>query len=164
MRRMLEDAGYSVDIATANDKPMGSGSMTLTPTISLDDVSAADYAGCNFCRAWRLRQTCLFPRKVDTIVEQDTRPWEAHCCIARISRNARTSRWCRGPPVHVLPAHPTSPSDRSLRVESLWGLASSATAISAPPEYVHLLRNRQKNTDGTVELTQSFIESLAEAG
>lgn len=45
MRRMLEDAGYTVDIATPADAPMVAGSATLEPTIMLKDVDLSSYAG-----------------------------------------------------------------------------------------------------------------------
>ena len=45
MRQMLENAGYTVDIATASGKPMAADSTTLTPTVRLEDVDLAQYAG-----------------------------------------------------------------------------------------------------------------------
>ena len=45
MRSMLEDAGYTVDIATAGDAPMASDAGTLEPTIELADVRIENYDG-----------------------------------------------------------------------------------------------------------------------
>lgn len=45
MRAMLEDAGYTVEIATATGAPMRTERAAVTPTVALEDVSIADYAG-----------------------------------------------------------------------------------------------------------------------
>ena len=45
MTRMLEEAGYRVDIATASGEAMVAGSTTLTPTVTLDKVDLSSYAG-----------------------------------------------------------------------------------------------------------------------
>lgn len=45
MRRMLENAGYEVDIATASGEPMVAESTTLTPDVRLEDVDLSRYAG-----------------------------------------------------------------------------------------------------------------------
>lgn len=45
MQQMLEDAGYSVDIATSTGEAMIADSVTLTPTIALADVDVSSYAG-----------------------------------------------------------------------------------------------------------------------
>jgi putative intracellular protease/amidase len=45
MRSMLEDAGYTVDIATTGDAPLAGDRLALTPTIALADVDIERYAG-----------------------------------------------------------------------------------------------------------------------
>lgn len=45
MRDMLVDAGYAVDIATADGKPMVAETVTLTPTVTLADVDVSRYVG-----------------------------------------------------------------------------------------------------------------------
>lgn len=45
MTRMLEEAGYSVDIATASGEAMVTSSTTLTPTVTLAEVDLGSYAG-----------------------------------------------------------------------------------------------------------------------
>lgn len=45
MRKMLEDAGYAVDIATTRDAPLAGERLALTPTIALADVNIERYAG-----------------------------------------------------------------------------------------------------------------------
>lgn len=45
MRQMLEEAGYTVDIATPADLPMVADSGTLKPTVMLKDVDLSNYAG-----------------------------------------------------------------------------------------------------------------------
>jgi len=45
MRKMLEDAGYAVDIATTRDAPLAGERLALTPTIALADVDIERYAG-----------------------------------------------------------------------------------------------------------------------
>lgn len=45
MRSMLTEAGYAVDIATADGEPMSAEGTTLEPTVKLDDVDMANYAG-----------------------------------------------------------------------------------------------------------------------
>lgn len=45
MKNMLEDAGYSVDIATASGEPMVADTITIAPTVSLDGLDISAYAG-----------------------------------------------------------------------------------------------------------------------
>ncbi len=45
MRHMLEQAGYQVDVATADGKPLTGTAMTLTPDITLAQVDVSSYAG-----------------------------------------------------------------------------------------------------------------------
>ena len=45
MRRMLEDAGYRVDVATSNGQPMAGDSLILEPDVALDDVDLSAYDG-----------------------------------------------------------------------------------------------------------------------
>ena len=45
MRTMLARAGYRVDVATASGAPMVAETVTLEPTVRLDDVDVSAYAG-----------------------------------------------------------------------------------------------------------------------
>jgi len=45
MRRMLEEAGYRVDIATTGDAPLVGEQFALEPTVALADVEVGRYAG-----------------------------------------------------------------------------------------------------------------------
>lgn len=69
MLQMLEQAGYTVDIATANGAAMTGESMTLTPTVALDVVQIADYVGVILpCMA--PAEGFPVPAHVDAIVQQ----------------------------------------------------------------------------------------------
>ena len=45
MRRVLEDNGIDVAVATVSGEPISVGSITLVPDLKLSDVNSADYAG-----------------------------------------------------------------------------------------------------------------------
>lgn len=45
MQQMLEDAGFTVDVATVSGERMTAGAAAMQPDLKLTDVDAADYAG-----------------------------------------------------------------------------------------------------------------------
>jgi hypothetical protein len=162
MTRMIEDAGYSVDIATTSGEPMTIGTITLTPTISLADVEVNDYVGVILpCMAPERGST--MPAKVATIIEQA-----------------------------VLQGKPIAASRGSVVELAMAGgiddrqyAFAAAVDVDKRPEFARgtflgtgVVRDTNISTsgicplaarsldlpDGTVGLTQSFIESLSEAG
>ena len=69
MKNMLEDAGYEVDIATASGEPMVADTITIAPTVSLDEVDVSAYAGVVLpCMA--PARGFGVPDKVDAIMRQ----------------------------------------------------------------------------------------------
>jgi len=69
MLQLLEKAGYTVDIATANDQDMTTESMTLAPTISLSGIDIDDYSGVILpCMAPPLFET-QFPAEVAELLK-----------------------------------------------------------------------------------------------
>lgn len=69
MKSMLEDAGYKVDIATASGEPMVADTITVAPTIELEDVDISAYAGVVLpCMA--PARGFGMPDEVDAIMQQ----------------------------------------------------------------------------------------------
>lgn len=162
MRQMLEDAGYSVDIATANDKPMVSESMTLTPTVNLADVYADDYAGVILpCMAPEANMPV--PAKVDTIVEQALALGKP---IAASRASVVTLAQAGGVAgrQYTFAGSPNLTKRPEFAGGEFMGTGVIRDGNISTAGICPLAAQSPKNTDGTVELTQSFIESLAEAG
>jgi hypothetical protein len=161
MQQMLENAGYAVDIATPADEPMVAATITLTPTVKLADVDIANYAGVILpCMA--PAEGSPIPAKVDAIAEQ----------AVAMGKPFAASRGS----VETL-AKAGGINDREYAY-------AGAVDIAKRPEFAHgkflgtgVVRDGNINTagicplasrslnlpDGTVGLTQSFIESLNEA-
>jgi len=162
MRSMLENAGYVVDIATPADEPMVAQTVTLQPTIKLADVDVGNYAGVILPCMAPARDSPI-PARVEEIAEQ---------AIALGMPFAAS----RGSVVTL--ARAGGIEDRNY---------AFATAVDSAdrPEFgggtflgTGVVRDGNINTsgicplsarslnlpDGTAGLTQSFIESLRDAG
>jgi len=162
MRKMLEDAGYVVDIATPADEPMVAETVTLAPTVKLDEVDIANYAGVILpCMAPAAGHSV--PAQVDAIAEQAValgKPFAAS----------------RGSVVTL--ARAGGITDRE------YAFAAAVDSVERP-EFAGgtflgtgVVRDGNINTagicplasrsldlpDGTVGLTQSFIRSLRDSG
>jgi hypothetical protein len=160
MRAMIEDAGYVVDIATPGDEPMVAQSVTLSPTVRLEDVDVSDYAGVIL--------PCMAPARGSPIPER----------IDEIAAEA------------VEMGMPFAASRGSVEIlAKAGGIADRQFAFAADPADspdfaggtflgTGVVRDDNINTagicplasrsldlpDGTAELTEGFIQSLREAG
>ncbi|MGI9206032.1 MAG: DJ-1/PfpI family protein [Woeseiaceae bacterium] len=162
MQRMLQEAGYTVDIATSDDRIMTAESATLTPTVNLADVNIDDYAGVILPCMAPAPGTAPPPAKVAEILE------------AAVARNKPIAA-SRGSVVDLAKAGGiadreyafASPVDTSERTEFAGGFfrgigvvrdGNISTAGICP-----LAARSLGEEDGTVELTQNFIDSLADS-
>jgi len=162
MRRMLEDAGYSLDVATVDHQPLVADSVTLTPTVALEDVSAADYVGVIIPCMAPAPGSHSTPDAVTAIVEEAValgRPVAA-------SRGSVSTLALAGALVGKDYAY-ASAVDTSKRTEfaggNYLGIGVIRDGTISTAGICPLAARSTGEPDGTVELTQHFIESLAEA-
>lgn len=160
MRSMLTDAGYIVDIATTDGKPLSDKGSTLTPTVKLDAVDMADYVGIILpCMAPASGHA--MPAAVEALTAQAA---ELGLPIAA-SRGSVTTLANVG----ALSGH---------RYAAFAGAADRDEFADGEFMGVGVVRDRKISTagicplasrslgepDGTVELTASFIASLEDRG
>jgi putative intracellular protease/amidase len=159
MRHMLEQAGYTVDIATATGKAMSGDSMILMPTVALGDVVISDYVGVILpCMA--PAEGFSVPAIVDVIVEQAV---AAGIPIAAARGSVVTLARAGGLEGRRY-SFPRDASDRPEFAGSIYegvtvtGFEGMATSAICP-----LAARESGKRDGTAGLTRVFIESLPEA-
>ena len=162
MRQMLEDAGYSVEIATASGEPMVADSVILTPDVRLDDINAADYAGVILpCMAPEADMPV--PARVDEIMQEAV----ALGIPIAASRGSVVELAQAGGVAGKQYSFAASP-DLATRPEFTNGEFMGTGVIRdgniSTAGICPLAARSLNKPDGTVELTRSFIESLAEAG
>lgn len=161
MRRMLEDAGFTVDIATPSNEPMVADSITLVPTVELAEVDITQYAGLILpCMGPAAGST--LPAAVEAIIEQAL---------------------AQGKPIAAARASVVELAQAGGIVGREYAFARSVD-LKKRPEFVGgvfvgtgvardsnistsgicpLVAKGPERPDGTVDLTQSFIESLTES-
>lgn len=160
MRSMLEDAGYTVDIATAGDAPMSDASVTLDPTIRLADVRIDDYDG--------LVLPCMapasgypMPARID---ELTTEAVERGLPIAASRGSVVTVAKAGGVENHRYTF--AGPVDTSERPEFAGGTYMGTGVMRdkkiSTAGICPLAAHELGEPDGTTELMQSFIESLSD--
>lgn len=162
MRQMLEQAGYTVEIATTGDQVMTSESTILAPTISLNDVDIDDYAGVIL--------PCMAPAP-----GEETTPAEvADLLKAAVAQNKPIAA-SRGSVVLLAQAGGlagreyafASPVDMSKRPEFAGGTFLGTAVVRdgniSTAGICPLAARSLSEEDGTVELTRSFIASLADS-
>ena len=162
MRQMLEDAGYVVDIATPRDEVLSTDTLALTPTVQLDDVRIENYAGLVLpCMAPAAGHD--MPERVDELVaaalEMDL-PMAA-------SRGSVTSLAKAGALIDrkFAFAGPVSSVERPEFAGGTYvgtGVVRDGTISTAG--ICPLASYSLGEPDGTEDLMQAFIASLAEAG
>ena len=161
MRRMIEEAGYSIDIATTSGESMTIDGITLTPTIELADVDVNDYAGVIL--------PCMAPERGSTVPTKVTEIMEE---AVKLGKPIAASR---GSVVELAQAGGIDQRQYSFAAE---------VDVNKRPEFAGgtflgtgVTRDKNISTagicplsaksldmpDGTVGLTQSFIESLSES-
>lgn len=161
MQQMLESAGYVVDIATPADEPMVAESMTLTPTVKLADVDVSNYAGVILpCMAPAAGSP--IPTEVDAIAEQAVAmgiPFAAsRGSVVTLAKAGGLDNREYGFAAQVDVAKRPEFANGTFRGSGVVRDGNISTAGICP------LASRSLNMpDGTVDLTQSFIESLNEA-
>ena len=162
MRQMLEDAGYSVDIATSHDQAMTSKTATLVPTVKLAAVDMGNYAGVILPCMAPAPGAAPAPAKVEEILEaaiaMDKPIAASRAAVVRLAKaGGVTGREYAF----------ASPVDTQKRPEFAGGTflgtgvvrdGNISTAGVCP-----LSARMTGEEDGTVELTRKFIESLAES-
>jgi putative intracellular protease/amidase len=159
MRTMLEDAGYTVDIATPADAPMVADSASLNPTIKLADVRIEHYAGVILpCMA--PAQGHEMPARVDELAAEAVAlglPFAA-------SRGSVTTLAKAGGVENRQFAFAADPEGRPEFAGGTFlgtGVVSDQQISTAG---ICPLASRSLDLpDGTVDLTRSFIKSLGEA-
>ena len=162
MRQMLEEAGYSVDIATSGDQVMTADTTTLTPTVRLADVDIDDYAGVILPCMAPAPGTAPPPSEVAEILEAAV----AQDKPIAASRGSVASLAKAGGLAGREYAY-ASPVDTSKRPEFTGGTfrgigvvrdGNISTAGICP-----LAARSLGEQDGTVELTRNFIDSLSDS-
>ena len=162
MRQMLEEAGYAVEIATTGDQVMTSESFTLTPTISLQEIDIEDYSGVIL--------PCMAPAPGTS-----STPIEVAALLKTAIAQNKPIAASRGSVVALAKAGGL--------VNRKYGFAGPVNTLErtefAGGEFLGLGVVRDGNistagicplaakalgeADGTIELTQNFIASLAKA-
>ncbi|MDJ0917766.1 MAG: DJ-1/PfpI family protein [Woeseiaceae bacterium] len=162
MRQMLEDAGYTVDIATASGEPMVAESVTLTPTVRLEDVEIAAYAGVVLpCMA--PAPGMPVPADVDRImVEAVTTGLPIAASRGSVATLAKAGgvadrQYAYASPVDVAKRPDFAGGD--FQGTGVIRDGNISTAGICP-----LAARELGEPDGTVELMQQFIASLTERG
>lgn len=162
MRQMIEEAGYSIDIATTSGEPMTIDGITLTPTIELADVDVGEYAGVILpCMAPERGSTV--PAKVAEIMEQ----------AVKLGKPIAASR---GSVVELAQAGGIDQRRYAFAAEvdvnkrpefaggTFMGTGVARDKNISTAGICPLAARSLDMPDGTVGLTQSFIESLSESG
>jgi len=160
MRGMLEDAGYTVDIATPGDAPLASASTTLAPTVRLADVNVADYAGVILpCMAPPLDSP--MPARVEEIAAEAVAlglPFAA-------SRGSVATLAKAGGLQDRQFAYAADPAGRpEFAGGTFLGVGVVRDGNISTAGICPLAARALDKADGTVELTELFILSLREAG
>ena len=161
MRDMLEKAGYTVDIVTATGEPMRSESAELLSDVALSEVDISDYAG--------FIMPCMAPASGHPVPQEVVDIMEAavelDLPIAASRGSVATLAMAGG--VADRDYAFASPVDIAERPEFAGGNFLGTGVVrdgNVSTAGICPLASRELNMpDGTVELTQSFIDSLAEA-
>lgn len=162
MRQMLEDAGYSVEIATSRDQTMTSETATLVPTINLAAVDIDDYAGLILPCMAPAPGTAPPPAKVEEILE-------AAIAMGKpiAASRAAVVPLAKAGGVAGREYAFASPVDTQKRPEFSGGTFLGTGVVRAgnisTAGICPLSAKMSGEEDGTVELTRNFIESLAES-
>ncbi len=162
MRQMLEDAGYAVDIATPRDEVLSTDTLALTPTIRLADVRIENYAGLVLpCMAPAAGHD--MPERVDALVAEAL---EKGLPMAA-SRGSVTSLAKAGALVDKQFAYagPVSSVERPEFAGGTYiGTGVVRDGAISTAGICPLAAHSLGEPDGTEDLMQAFIASLAEAG
>lgn len=162
MRQMLEDAGYSVDIATRGDQAMTARTTTLTPTINLSDVDIDNYAGVILPCMAPAAETAPPPQKITELLEvaiaQDKPIAASRAAVVPLAQAGGVA----GRQYAF-----ASPVDISARPEFAGGTFSGIGVVRdgniSTAGICPLSARSLGEVDGTIELTRSFIKSLADS-
>ena len=162
MRRMLGDAGYGVDIATADGRPLRADGITVRPTVQLKNVNVEDYAGIIIPCMAPAPGSESTPDAVTAIVE---RAVELGKPVAA-SRGSVGTLAKAGALVGKEYAY-ASAVDTSKRPEfaggNYLGIGVVRDGNISTAGICPLAARSLGEPDGTVELTENFIESLSDA-
>jgi putative intracellular protease/amidase len=162
MRTMLEDAGYIVDIATADGAPMVSENASLEPTIALEYAEVTDYDGIVLpCMAPAAGHP--MPARVDILVAEAV---ELGIPIAA-SRGSVTTLALAGGLNQRRYAY-AGPVDPAERPEFLGGTYAGTGVVRdggiSTAGICPLAAHELGEPDGTAELMRAFIASLGDKG
>lgn len=162
MQRMLEDAGYRVDIATPGDEPLATETRSLSPTVKLAEVRVADYAGLVLpCMA--PARGFEMPERVDELVAEAIE----HGLPVAASRGSVESLASAGVLVgkDFAYAGPVSPDERpEFTGGNFVGTGVVRDGLISTAGICPLAARSTGEPDGTFELMNEFIASLNEAG
>jgi len=162
MLQVLEEAGYPVDIATADDQAMSSDSMTLAPTKKLADVDIDEYAGVILpCMAPPLFETRIPAEVAELLEEAVARKMPIAASRGSVVALARAGglkgrKYSFAGPVDTS-EHPEFAGGTYLGTGVVRDGNISTSAICP------LAAKALGEADKTAELTQSFIACLAES-
>lgn len=164
MRTLLEDAGFAVDIATSQGQKLVGSTTTLEPTVSLDKVNMADYAGVIL--------PCMAPAEGEA-----TWPESVRAILVDAVASDKPVAASRGSVVQLADAGALgnrrftafSGADNSARYPVFASAEFAGTGVlrvgNVSTAGICPLAARSLNEpDGTVDLTRNFIASLTEAG
>jgi putative intracellular protease/amidase len=162
MQQMLEEAGYSVDIATRGNQSMTSATTTLTPTIKLADVDIDNYAGVILPCMAPDAETEPPPQKVAEILQaaiaQDKPIAASRAAVVPLAQAGGVA----GRQYAF-----ASPVDISKRTEFAGGTFSGIGVVRdgniSTAGICPLSARSLGEEDGTIELTRNFIDSLADS-
>jgi putative intracellular protease/amidase len=162
MQQMLEAAGYSVEIATASGQAMVAETVTLTPSVRLEDVVVADYAGVILpCMAPAAGH--VVPKAVEHIMAQAIalgKPVAAsRGSVVTLAKagGVRDRQYAFAARVDTV-ARPEFAGGEYLGTGVVRD-GNVSTAGICP-----LAARELAQPDGTADLTRAFIESLSDAG
>ena len=162
MRQMLEEAGYSLDTATVDNKPLVAETVTLTPTIELEDVDPADYAGIIIPCMAPAPGSHSTPDAVTAIVERAVALGKPVAASRGSVSTLALAGALKGRDYAF-----ASAVDTSKRTEfaggNYLGIGVVRDGAISTAGICPLAARSLGEPDGTVELTQQFIESLTEA-
>lgn len=163
MQTMLEDAGYTVDFATASGQPMAAATVTLEPTVMLGDVDIASYAGVIL--------PCMAPGP-----DAPNTPAIVEALLEEAIALGKPVAASRGSVVTLARAGGVSGRDYAFagkvdtakRPEFAKGTFLGTGVVRdgriSTAGICPLAAKELGEPDGTAELTQNFIDSLAEVG
>ena len=162
MRNLLEDAGYVVDIATPADEPMVAQTITLVPTIKLADVDVVNYAGVILPCMAPARGSPI-PARIDEIAAQAVAlglPFAAsRGSVATLAMAGGIENRKYAFAAAVDPAKRPEFDGGTFLGTGVVRDGKISTSGICP-----LAARASGQPDGTVGLTQSFIQSLRDAG